>query len=475
MTRRLATLTSRLVLTTVAIVLLVSVLIGTATSLAMRSYLIHQLDEDVRTTVPQLIGGGRGPGPGLGAPFGTLAAQFPDGGTPSGALLEDGPDHRADTLDLDEAALEDLGGVPADDAPHTVHVSGLGDYRVLTVEARDGKIAVGLPLRDVDDALGTLVGWEVVLAALALVLGGGTALLVVRRQLRPLREVADTAHRVAELPLSRGEVVLAERVPERLTDERSEVGRVGQALNSLLSHVELSLGARHRSDLQVRQFLADAAHELRTPLATIAGYAQLAHRQPAEAGTALAKVEAESKRMTALVEDLLLLARLDAGRPLDHGTVDLTRLALDGVSDARVLAPGHHWRLDLPGEAVEVPGDEARLHQVLSNLLTNARLHTPQGTTVTVRVTDAEDRRGWEVHDDGPGFPPDVADRAFQRFVRADAARSRAGGTGLGLALVQAIVTAHGGEVTLSSHPGDTTIAVTFPAGAADLSSPTHG
>jgi two-component system OmpR family sensor kinase len=163
--------------------------------------------------------------------------------------------------------------------------------------------------------------------------------------------------------------------------------------------------------------------------------------------------------MTALVEDLLLLARLDAGRPLQREPVDLTRLLVEAVSDARLLSPDHAWRLELPGEAVEVTGDEQRLHQVVTNLLTNARKHTPAGTTVTVGARPG----GFTVHDDGPGFPPDLAAAAFERFTRGDDSRTRTGGAGLGLALVSAIVAAHGGSVSLDSHPGDTTVTVTLP------------
>jgi two-component system OmpR family sensor kinase len=269
---------------------------------------------------------------------------------------------------------------------------------------------------------------------------------------------------VSELPLSSGEIHLTARVPDHLTDERTEVGQVGAALNALLAHVETSLEARHRSEQQVRQFVADASHELRTPLATIQGYTELAQRRPEDEGgvrTALAKVGAESTRMTSLVEDLLLLARLDAGRPLERGTVDVTRLLIEAVSDARVLSPDHHWRLDLPHDAVEVSGDEHRLHQVVTNLLANARRYTPGGTTVTVTA-----RPGLiMVHDDGPGFPPELVDQAFERFARGDASRTRngEGGVGLGLSLVKAIVTAHGGSVSLASVPGDTTVTVRLP------------
>ncbi|WP_296605708.1 HAMP domain-containing sensor histidine kinase [Nocardioides sp.] len=462
MRRRLASLTSRLVLTTVALVLLVSVLVGAATWLAMRSYLTEQLDHDVRETVPALGGG-----PGL-AP-GAVTAQFLDSGESSAKVVEPNEDRRFRPVPLDAAAIADLREVPIDDRPHTVDVAGLGSYRVLGIQGANGTGIVGLPTADVDHALDTLVWWEVLLALLAVTAAAGAALVVVRRQLRPLREVAATAHTVATLPLESGDVDISERVPDHLTDARTEVGQVGAALNTLLAHVETSLEARHRSEQQVRQFVADASHELRSPLATIAGYTELARRRPEDtvgARAALDKVEEESARMTALVEDLLLLARLDAGRPLESAPVDLTRLLLEAVSDARVLAPEHHWRLDVPDDAVEsayeVPGDELRLHQVVTNLLSNARRYTPPGTTVTVTAR----RDGFAVHDDGPGFPPDLVEHAFERFARGDAARTRTGevGVGLGLSLVRAIVAAHGGTVTLSSVPGDTTVEVRLPS-----------
>jgi two-component system OmpR family sensor kinase len=277
--------------------------------------------------------------------------------------------------------------------------------------------------------------------------------------------VAATADRVSELPLAEGDIDLSERVPVHLTDERTEVGQVGAALNTLLAHVETSLEARHRSEQQVRQFVADASHELRTPLATIAGYTELARRRPDDDNvrTALGKVEEESGRMTSLVEDMLLLARLDAGRGLEREPVDLTRLLVEAVDDARVLGPDHRWRLELPEtvpQPVEVTGDEQRLHQVVTNLLTNARKHTPAGTTVTVTVR----ADGFDVHDDGPGFPADFVDHAFERFARVDQARERradrGGGAGLGLSLVEAIVRSHGGTVAIRSAPTGTTIEV---------------
>jgi two-component system, OmpR family, sensor kinase len=468
----LASLTSRLVLTTVLLVLVVSVLVGAATTLVMRSYLLNQLDDKVQEGVrPAVLFATRpdgGPGPGM--QDGTVIGAFPPSGQGESAayVIEGSSNGTFNGAAQPDAVTAELDEVPSDGSTRTVTLTGLGSYRVVGTAVADGKVVSGLPTSDVDDAVQNLLELESLLTLVAVVVAAGAALVVVRRQLRPLREVAATAHAVSELPLAEGDIDLTERVPDHLTDERTEVGQVGAALNTLLAHVETSLDARHRSEQQVRQFVADASHELRTPLATIAGYTELARQRPddpAMLGTALDKVEEESDRMTSLVEDLLLLARLDAGRPLEREPVDLTRLLVEAVSDARVIDSDHRWRVDLPDDLVDSPaeviGDELRLHQVITNLLTNARKYTPEGTTVTVTVR----RDGFAVHDDGPGFPPDLVDHAFERFARGDAARTRGQevGVGLGLSLVEAIVTAHRGRVTLRSTPGDTTIDVSLP------------
>jgi two-component system OmpR family sensor kinase len=270
------------------------------------------------------------------------------------------------------------------------------------------------------------------------------------------------------MPLSSGAIGTTVRVPEKLTDENTEVGQVGAALNTMLEHVEDALDERHRSETQIRQFVADASHELRTPLATIHGYAELSRRttdDPAQLVKAMSKVESEADRMSSLVEDMLLLARLDAGRPLARDEVDLTRLVLETVGDARVVGPEHRWSLDLPDEPVLVPGDEQRLHQVVTNLTNNARRHTPPGTTVTVGARPEGDEVVLSVTDDGPGMPPDLVRTAFERFTRGDSSRTReSGGAGLGLSLVQAISAAHHGSVSVESQPGRTRFEVRLPA-----------
>jgi two-component system OmpR family sensor kinase len=306
-----------------------------------------------------------------------------------------------------------------------------------------------------------------VIVMMLLTAGWGGA-FIIRRTLKPLDRVAATASRVSELELDRGKVNLAQRVPESDTDLRTEVGKVGAALNKMLDHVGSALEARHASEMQVRQFVADASHELRTPLAAIRGYAELSRRSrqpvPDEIAHVLNRVESEARRMTTLVEDLLLLARLDAGRPLAHDPVDLTMLVVDAVSDAHAAGPRHDWQLDLPEEPVTVIGDGARLHQVLANLLANARTHTPEGTTVTVGVSATDQLAMIRVIDAGPGIPAELQPHIFERFARGDSSRSRAAGsTGLGLSIVHAVVTAHGGRVTVTSQPGRTQFTVLLP------------
>jgi two-component system OmpR family sensor kinase len=282
---------------------------------------------------------------------------------------------------------------------------------------------------------------------------------------------------VTELELARGDVEIAVRVPPEYTDPRTEVGQVGAALNRMLGHVGDALAARHASETRVRQFVADASHELRTPLAAIRGYAELTRRAPAripgrgteelpgDVAHALARIEAEGRRMTLLVDDLLLLARLDSGRPLEREPVQLSRLVVDAVGDAHAAGPDHTWRLALPDEPVTVTGDRARLQQVVGNLLANARVHTPAGTTVTTRLAVNDNQATLSVADNGPGIAEELRGEIFERFVRGDASRSRAAGSsGLGLSIVAAVVEAHAGRVEVeSSRPGGTTVRVCLP------------
>ncbi|MFI8995719.1 sensor histidine kinase [Streptomyces sp. NPDC053542] len=478
--RRPWSLRTRLVVAAVALIAVVGTVIGTVTAIALHDYLQGQLDGQLRESVHRAEGGPIGRDPLRqdsldfvaipGQPVGTVGAHVQaDGTIDSGAKSNDSRSRvLSEHLDgLGAAQLRALATVPRDGRPHTAALPGLGDYRVTS--SKDGSVVVGLPLDQVQGTVGTLIVVEVCVTAAGLIAAGLAGASMVGLALRPLRRVAATATRVSELPLHRGEVALHERVPAAEADPRTEVGQVGAALNRMLGHVGSALAARQESETRVRQFVADASHELRTPLASIRGYAELTRRGREDPGPdtrhALGRIESEAARMTGLVEDLLLLARLDAGRPLSYASTDLSPLVVDAVSDARAAGPGHHWRLELPEAPALVRADAARLHQVLVNLLGNARTHTPEGTTVTARVA----RRGpsvlLEVVDDGPGIPAATLPHVFERFARGDASRSRgAGSTGLGLAIVRAVVAAHGGEVGVDSAPGRTVFTVTLPA-----------
>ena len=370
------------------------------------------------------------------------------------------------------------------DLPTTTRYLGWanGTFDLTAVRDQDGSVYItGLPVNGMYGTLNDVALAEAAVFTVVLVLAGVLGTLWVRFSLRPLRKVATTATQVAELPLESGEVSLPNGVPD--TDPRTETGQVGLAFNRMLGHVETALRRRAASEIRLRRFAADASHELRTPLAAIRGYAELALRHPGDAPEgvtrALGRVLSESTRMSVLVDDLLLLARLDAGRPLNSEPVDMTRLVIDATSDAQVARSGHRWVLELPDEPELVLGDEHRLRQVLGNLLSNAGRHTPDGTTVTVRVCnalpDGEPGSGTgslshgtlppaprlviSVTDDGPGIPADLLPELFERFTRADTSRSHASNassTGLGLAIVDAVVTAHHGAVLVTSRPGKT-------------------
>jgi two-component system OmpR family sensor kinase len=469
-------LRTRLVAAVIGLLAVVCLILGVATQFAVRGFLTHQIDDQLAAAGNRSVQGAPGSGPrpqGDPRDFPPITGQ--GAGTLQARLINGSVDRASLVLGdlLPEQDYPVLAALPTDGRPYTRALGDLGNYRLVATREPDGDVVVtGLPLHDLESTLTGLAAVEAGIALAGLLLTGLAGAVIVRRSLRPLNRVAATASRVAELPLDRGEVALSVRVPDVDTDPRTEVGRVGAALNRMLGHVGAALTARQASETRVRQFLADASHELRTPLAAIRGYAELVRRfdaqVPDDVARAMRRVDSESTRMTALVEDMLLLARLDSGRPLTTGPVDLSRLAVDAVSDAHVAGPRHHWRIELPDEAVTVPGDPARLHQVLANLLGNARTHTPAGTTVTVGLTaPAAGTVRLRVADDGPGIPAALLPDVFDRFARADTSRSRAAGsTGLGLSIVDAVVQAHGGRVEVDSAPGRTVFTVTLPARA---------
>jgi two-component system OmpR family sensor kinase len=481
-------LRARLLVTITGLLALFSIGAGLAIRAELHGYLTNRLDSQLveaggrnsHAAGSQMPRGGGGGGddddspPYLLAPGqadGTLGASIVGGSVTAAGVLATN-DGSTSPADLSDAAKRTLVAVPADGKPHTRTLDGLGSYRLLAQQRPDNAILVtGLPMSGVDATISrlTLVGGFIAggLILVAVVIAGG----LIRFALRPLRRIAATAGRVSELPLHVGEVELTHRVPESQTDVRTEVGQVGAALNRMLDHVDGALRARQASEMQVRQFVADASHELRTPLASIRGYAELCRRTgsdvPPDVAYALQRVESESTRMAGLVDDLLLLARLDAGRPLAQDSVDLAAMLVDAMSDAHAAGGDHVWRLDLPDEPLIVLGDEQRLHQVIVNLLSNARVHTPAGTIVSAALQPAGGGGGTvrlTVVDDGPGIQADLVPHVFERFARGDSSRSRvAGSSGLGLAIAQAVVTAHGGTIDVTSVPGRTEFALCLP------------
>ncbi|CAL9521612.1 putative sensor histidine kinase TcrY [Streptomyces sp. enrichment culture] len=496
------TLRTRLVVASVALIAVVCAVIGSVTTLALRSHLYEQLDGQLSEVAMRASGdftppggpkdGDKGgvTGGGIGGgsqkldeqpdvtefvsegpqPSGTIAGKVVDGEITEAAYgKKSDEDLSLNGKELDSAQIAALASVAQDNNKHTVEIPGLGDYRVTYKSGPSGAYYVAIPTTEVDNTINTLILVEVSVTVAGLIAASLAGLIIVGVATRPLRKVAATATRVSELPLHSGEVNLNERVPESECDPHSEVGRVGAALNRMLDHVHGALHARQESETRVRQFVADASHELRTPLASIRGYAELTRRGREQVGPdtrhALGRIESEAGRMTLLVEDLLLLARLDAGRPLQFEQTDLVPLVVDTVSDARAAGMDHNWRLELPDEPALVSADAARLQQVLVNLLGNARNHTPPGTTVTARVRRQGPWLCLDIEDNGQGIPPELLPHVFERFARGDSTRSRStGSTGLGLAIVQAVSTAHGGAVTVDSVPGRTVFTVYLPA-----------
>jgi two-component system OmpR family sensor kinase len=483
------TLGRQLVIRVTALVALAALLITMATALATRQVLMSQLDRQLDAVTARVrdpantwpVGGADSGLLRPGQPIGTLAVLYASDRTPQegGMLTERGAsgERGAAVTLLPDAAVSQLAGVPTDGTRSSITLSELGHYRVVGFKIVSGTglgtLVVGVPLRQVDETVLELVA----LAALfSLLVIGGTvfaARSLVIRSLRPLNRLAATAQQVSHLKLDRGEVALAVRVPPQDANPDSEVGRVGQALNHMLNNVEEALAARQASETRVRQFVADASHELRNPLAAIRGYAELTRRDreqiPTDAAYAMSRVESEAERMSRLVEDMLLLARLDSGPALDLKPCDLSEIVINAVSDARAAGPDHVWQLNLPQYPVIAQGDQHRLYQVMINLLANARTHTPPGTQVRTDVWVNGTEGFVTVTDNGPGIPPEVAGRVFERFARGDASRKRApdaargGSTGLGLAIVAAVVDAHHGTVSVASQPGHTQFTVRLP------------
>ena len=463
----------RLIAGILALLALATLGIGLISTVALRSSLVAQLDEELRQTAARVefAVGSRPADPRLGfapgLPVGSLIAFVGESGRVSAAYLDD----EAQVQRLSQLQLRVLADTTLEH-PRTIRFPGIGgEFRVLATELPGGTtLLVGLSTQEVVVTTSRLAAVITIILVGTLAVAALLGRSVVRFALTPLTRIRQTATEIASLPLDRGEVDLRGRVTaiEADADPETEVGQLGGAFSRMIEHVQRSLDAREASEQKVRRFVADASHELRTPLAAIRGYSELTrrggHELPDDVRHALSRIESESVRMSGLVDDLLLLARLDEGRQLARDRVDLSRLLVDAVADARATSPDHAWIVRVPEEPVTVLGDQPRLHQAVANLLANARVHTPPGTEVTAALGTLEGRAIVTVTDTGPGIPDEVQPVLFERFARADTSRSRAtGSTGLGLAITAAIVRAHDGVVDAVSEPGQTVFRVGLP------------
>jgi two-component system, OmpR family, sensor kinase len=467
-------LRTRLVFGVVLVAAVGLLAVNVVAALFLKSYLINQVDKDLvnvshARTVDQLQSQACGPGP-------YVVTQVPTSGTMTtlctGTLASGLPGPKLSGYT--SAQLQAMGSRPF----QTSALAPGPPYRSLTVgtygNAPGQVLGVVVLSASLKSELQTLHKFEFTLMLVSLgvlILIGVIAQLVVRFGLKPLGKVEETAGAIAAGDLS-------QRVPE--APETTEVGKLAASLNTMLGQIESAFAEREDSDRRLRQFVADASHELRTPLTSIRGYAELMRRgalpDPDAQVRAIDRIESESTRMGALVDDMLLLARLDQHRPLNREPVELVDIVIDTVGDAHVRDSERTIDLDAPRSSVRVLGDADRLRQVVANLVQNALIHTPDGTSVHVLV-DAADERTAEivVKDEGQGMPPEAAARVFERFYRGDPGRTRAtGGTGLGLSIVDAVVRAHGGRVRCESVEGEgTSFIVTLPLAVEDGSGPT--
>jgi two-component system, OmpR family, sensor kinase len=457
-------LRARLLVTTLLLVAAGLVAASIATHRFLSDFLLDRVDRqlmDARFPAAVELSAPGGPDDGgparadFALPPGTYAAAIdPDGETIAAVTFGFGGE--TPRFELPEALPGSAASpVPPNEASRFLSVRSIGeivgDYRALATALQDdqGTLIVAIPLFDVGETLDRLVILEVVVGAIVLFGIAVLALRLIRVGLRPLERMGETAGSIAAGDLTR-------RVEP--ADERTEVGRLGLALNRMLEQIEAAFDERRASEERLRRFVADASHELRTPLTSIRGYAELFRRgagsRPQDLARSMEAIEAEAGRMGILVDDLLLLARLDQGRPLERAPIDLVDVATEAVGSARAVEPERPIELQVDGPAF-VLGDEGRLRQVLDNLLDNVRVHTPPGSRVRVELGSEGDTVVLSVTDEGPGLTPDALDRAFERFYRGDPARSRTtGGAGLGLSIVAAIVEAHDGTVRAATAAG---------------------
>jgi two-component system OmpR family sensor kinase len=397
----------------------------------------------------------------------------------------DGADLGGEAIELTDAQVDQLDASPVlGSRPVRLEIEGLGEFLVTASPLTStglqtwGTLYTGSSLAPTDAAISDFVGRDILLYTALGAVVVCLAVVVVARSLRPLRQIASVADRIAATPLAEGEVAIPQRAPAPDPRSRSEADRLAASFNRMLENVETSLQARERTDRSMKRFVAEASHELRNPVAAIRGYAEYAGAAPglpSVAATSLERIEAESTRLGALVDQLLLLARVDAGREVGVQPVDLTLIVLEVVQDCRVRWPGHSWLVDLPGEPVRVMGSEDALRRILINLTSNAGAHTPSGTIVRVALRCGDEGGGlamrWalSVTDDGPGIAEGDLPTVFDRFTQASGGRESvrdSGGTGLGLAIVRALAQESGYGVRADSRPGRTCFTVSDLSGA---------
>lgn len=459
-------LRGRLLAASLALVAVGLAIAGVATYFALRSFLVQQLDTQLTGAtngVDRALQNGRFESNLLNQLPATVQGLYVDITDVQGASLR--------TLNVSPPILPSPLPVPttvgAAGHPFVARNGSHQAYRVQISNLSPFVVTVALPLRQVRQTLDRLIVVELLVGVAVLAAAAGLGSYLVRLGLKPLDEIEASAANIAA-----GDLTV--RVPQG--DKATEVGRLGHTLNSMLGRIEVAFEERRRSEAalraseeRLRRFVSDASHELRTPVAAVRAYAELfrrgGDRHPEDLPRLMSRIEAEAARMGVLVEDLLLLTRLDQGRPLEHAPVDLGALASDAVEAAGTIDPGRQVTLQIEG-SVEVVGDRDRLRQVVDNLLANVRTHTPAGAPATVAVRLQGGRAFLEVSDSGPGIDPADGQRLFERFYRADPARSRdRGGSGLGLSIVAAIVAAHGGQVLATNRPeGGATFRVDLPA-----------
>jgi two-component system OmpR family sensor kinase len=447
----------RLLLAVGAVALVALVAADVVTYRSLKTYLYDRVDQSLESSHTPFEDAANGRGRG-GAPRGSpgLFVQIRNAGD---TVVGQAPAVLPGGEEVSPKLPAHIGGLKLGDEPGEPKrylTVGAGDdegpsfrVRVGALE-NGGQVLLALPLNNEEATLQRLRNIELAVTGAALVAGILLGWWLVRLGLRPLRDMEETADAIADGQLDR-------RVPG--DDARTEVGRVARALNTMLERIEDAFAQRDATEARLRRFVSDASHELRTPLAAVTAYAELFDRgasgRPEDRERVIAGIRSESERMGRLVEDLLLLARLDEGRPLERKPVELVGLAGEAVHAATAVGPA--WPVELvAARPVEVVGDDVRLRQVFDNLLANVRAHTPPGTPARMTVGEDDGHAVVEVADEGPGLAPEEAGRVFERFYRADPSRSRThGGTGLGLGIVAAIVAAHGGDVRASSEPGD--------------------